>query len=119
MSRRTGLTESGNLARKVNNNRSIAQHVLDTTVEIDGAPKCQHLHRSAKATTAYRLGDVVVQPGQEYFRVRSDKFAPLCYIVAWNEARQSWQCSCGAGCKQHAHITVVNKWIAENVRKSA
>ncbi len=40
--------------------------------------------------------------------VRSNRMATRYYVVIWNYDRCSYQCSCGAGCKEHSHISDVS-----------
>lgn len=95
--------------------RTIAQHVIDATVHLPQvvAPllRCEALKPFTK------VGNLTVQVGQVYFLVQSGKFAGYFYIVTWNQERNCWQCSCGAGCKHHEHIAKVNTYIRVNVRK--
>ncbi len=40
--------------------------------------------------------------------VRSNRMPTHYYVVIWNYDRCSYQCSCGAGCKEHSHIEAVS-----------
>src|SRR5581483_1837870 len=94
--------------------RTISKHVIEATILVEGVSssviKCS-------ARQNFHKGNVTVGAGQEFFLVRSSKCETRYYVVAWNEERHSWQCSCGANCKTHAHTTVVKDWIVEHVVK--
>lgn len=94
--------------------RTISQHVLDATVLVENISS-QVIKCSARQE--FRKSNVTVVAGQEFFLVRSSKFATRYYVVAWNEERHCWQCSCGSNCKTHAHTTVIKDWIVEHVVK--
>src|SRR6266571_8899234 len=80
-------------ARRLTSSTMPAQHVLDATVEF--------LDESR---------DVIEKIGRYYtvWYVRSSKFTTRYYVVIWNYDRCSYQCSCGAGCKEHSHIEQVS-----------
>lgn len=94
--------------------RTIAKSVVDATILVENVSsqvvKCT-------ARQEFTKGNTTVAAGQEFFLVRSSKFATRYYVVAWNEERTTWQCSCGASCKSHAHTTAVKDWIVEHVVK--
>jgi hypothetical protein len=94
--------------------RTISKHVVDATILVEGISsqvvKCT-------ARQEFTKGNVTVAAGQEFFLVRSASFETRYYVVAWNEERHGWQCSCGANCKTHAHTTAVKDWIVKYVVK--
>jgi hypothetical protein len=94
--------------------RTMAKSLVDATILVEGISsqvvKCT-------ARQEFRKGNVSVVAGQEFFLVRSSTFETRYYVVAWNEERHGWQCSCGANCKTHAHTAAVKDWIIKNVVK--
>jgi hypothetical protein len=106
------FTRQANIARSLNTQRKIAQHVIDATVFVEGisAPivKC-------KAPKGWTRGNVTVKAGQEFFLVQSSRFLNRYYVVAWADERAAWQCSCYSSCKKHAHNGIANSYIVAHV----
>ena len=52
--------------------------------------------------------------GQQTYHLPSERLTkrngyPCYHMVGWDDARRSWACSCGAGCKPHIHTQVASE----------
>jgi|SRR5579884_1602273 len=104
---RHGFVRQAQQARALNKQRTIAPHVLESTVEYADLDKDISLRRC----TAPRLvGQVVLVPGQQFFAVKS-KFAGRYYIVAKQNGKLT--CSCKDERTATLMIAKVKAFIAE------
>jgi hypothetical protein len=84
---RHSLTRGAALARQINANRTIAQHVIKSTVVVESLTE-PVAHRIA--TENMLVGTLLVRAGQPYYLVAS-KFAPRYYVVIYSDGK--WLCS--------------------------
>lgn len=61
------------------------------------------------------VGNCQVKKGETCFAVQSERRPGRFYIVRFNTERATYQCSCGANCKEHAHLKVVREYVLEHV----
>lgn len=105
-------TAQAHTARALNAGRTIARSTLDATVLVEGVD-AQVIRCRAKE--GFTKGRVTVEAGQQFFLVRSSKFANRYYVVAWDAQRLSWQCSCYCVCSRGEHVLIVNEWVLGHV----
>jgi hypothetical protein len=67
------------------------------------------------ARTSFTHNGQHITAGQTFYLVASASQAGEYHLVAWNESRSCWSCSCGAACKKHSHTTSVNEYIRAQV----
>jgi hypothetical protein len=67
------------------------------------------------ARTSFAHNDQHISTGQAFYLVASASRAGEYHLVAWNDSRSCWSCSCGAACKKHSHTTSVNEYIRARV----
>ena len=67
-----------------------------------------------KANKAFTIGGVSVSANQTFYLVKSSE-ENRYYVVIWVAERSMYQCSCGAGVKNHKHIKHVTLWIKAHV----
>jgi hypothetical protein len=61
------------------------------------------------------VGNCQVKKGDICFAVRSERREGRYYIVKFNNERATYQCSCGANCKAHEHLTTVREYVMNTV----
>lgn len=111
VARKNGYKQAAQARRLLAESQGPAKHVIEATVLMSIDTKVM----KAVATKAFRKGNVFVQPEQTFFLVQSSKFHGRYYVVIWNEERLSWQCSCGANCKSHAHTQAAESYVKEHI----
>jgi|SRR5882762_5211398 len=67
------------------------------------------------ARKAFSLGNSHIAEGETFFLVASERRAQRYYVVHFNSGRNQYQCSCGANCKSHEHITTTQQYVVEHV----
>src|SRR2546421_6978529 len=85
---------------------------VESTMLVEGITK-----KVIKCTArkAFSLGNSHIAEGETFFLVASERRAQRYYVVHFNSGRNQYQCSCGANCKSHEHITTTQQYVVEHV----
>src|SRR5437588_8644173 len=85
---------------------------VESTVFIEGIDK-----KLIKCTARkdFTVGNSSVKEGETFFLVRSERRENRYYVVHFNEARATYQCSCGANTCEHNHLKVVREHVMTTI----
>jgi REP element-mobilizing transposase RayT len=85
---------------------------VESTVFIEGIDK-----KLIKCTARkdFTVGNSSVKEGETFFLVRSERRENRFYVVHFNEARATYQCSCGASTCEHEHVRTVREHVMSTV----
>jgi len=85
---------------------------VESTVLIEGITK---KIVACTANKDFQIGNSQVKAGEKFFLVASERRENRYYVVHFNSLRAQYQCSCGANCKSHEHITTTQQYVLKNV----
>jgi len=63
----------------------------------------------------FTVGNCHVKAGETCFAIQSERRHGRFYIVRFNSERNTYQCSCGANCCEHEHLSTVRAYVMANV----
>src|SRR5580765_1874226 len=114
MSQGTGntKTEDNEMNHSTSKRQAKAMPQVESTVFIEGITK-----KLIKCTARkdFTVGNSSVKEGETFFLVKSERRENRYYVVLFNEARATYQCSCGANCLEHQHLKVVREHVMSTV----
>ncbi len=87
---------------------------VESTILVEGIDK-----KLIKCTArkAFTVGNSSIKEGETFFLVASERRENRYYVVHFSSDRNQYQCSCGANCKDHAHLKVVREHVTPKVTK--
>jgi len=85
---------------------------VESTVYISGITK-----QIVKCTANkdFTVGNSHIKTGETFFLVASAKRENRYYVVHFSEARNTYQCSCGANCCEHEHLKTAREYVMSHV----
>ncbi len=98
------------MATTRNHNR-IARPQVEATVSLSITAKLMKF----TARQDFVVGNCQIRKGETAFAVASERRPGRFYIVRFNSERNTYQCSCGAGCHEHEHLKTVREHVMNKV----
>lgn len=68
-----------------------------------------------KARQEFTLGFASIKKGETFFLVRSERRENRFYAVKFDTSLHCYQCSCGCGTREHAHLKAVREVVMAQV----
>lgn len=107
------MTTAAAIRRRLTaNQKAVPQQDATIGIEHTDAPIIR-----CTARKAFTVGNAGIKAGETFYLVRSVRRAGRYYVVHFSDERHCWQCSCGANCKQHEHITAAKAHVVEHIVK--
>ena len=85
---------------------------VESTVYISGITKAII---KCSANKDFTVGNSSIKAGEAFFLVASARRENRYYVVHFSGSRNTYQCSCGANCFEHAHLKVVREHVMSTV----
>jgi hypothetical protein len=92
--------------------RARALPQVESTILVEGIDKKVI---KCKARKDFTLGFTSVKAGETFFLVRSERRENRYYAVRFSDERHCYQCSCGCGTREHAHLKAVREQVMTQV----